>query len=243
MAVLAIYDCETTGLDSQLDDVIQLASYFHRFDSTVTPLSQYFIGYGKPTANITEEALKTHKISEDYLADKCSSKDMVKSWWEALLEFSKGEAIILSGYRNQGFDDKFIRKYLGSNIDKISGNLDVFRLVRLLVNDTEDQKLETIYKAVVPIQDRKELQAHDAMSDVQMTTEVLGVLCDKHLGHAYEKIAKRLEKPLILQKMPFGKHKGKDFKTIPYKYLDWLWGQDWLDEDLMESLKEVGYGK
>ena len=30
--------------------------------------------------------------------------------------------------------------------------------------------------------------------------------------------------------MPFGKHRGKRMEDVPAGYLDWVHGQDWIDE-------------
>jgi uncharacterized protein (DUF3820 family) len=37
--------------------------------------------------------------------------------------------------------------------------------------------------------------------------------------------------------MPFGKHKGESLEDIPVEYLDWLIGQDWMDEK--PALKKI----
>ena len=36
----------------------------------------------------------------------------------------------------------------------------------------------------------------------------------------------------------FGKYKGKAISECPIEYLDWLIGQDWLDENLKEDIEE-----
>lgn len=40
--------------------------------------------------------------------------------------------------------------------------------------------------------------------------------------------------------LPFGKHKGEYASDVPVSYLDWLIGQDWMDEkpELKESIEE-----
>ncbi len=45
-------------------------------------------------------------------------------------------------------------------------------------------------------------------------------------------------KPVLLSRMTFGKHKGERFREIPGDYLQWLSGQEDLDEDLKFT---VGY--
>lgn len=39
--------------------------------------------------------------------------------------------------------------------------------------------------------------------------------------------------------MPFGKHKDKAISECPIDYLDWLIGQDWMDEKFPELKKDI----
>jgi hypothetical protein len=41
-------------------------------------------------------------------------------------------------------------------------------------------------------------------------------------------------------RMPFGKHKGELLADIPVHYLDWMIGQDWMDEkpELKERIED-----
>ena len=38
--------------------------------------------------------------------------------------------------------------------------------------------------------------------------------------------------------MPFGKYKGDAISECPIDYLDWLIGQEWLNEDLKEEIED-----
>ena len=38
--------------------------------------------------------------------------------------------------------------------------------------------------------------------------------------------------------IPFGKHKGQTFDEVPLAYLDWLIGQEWLNNPLKGKLQE-----
>ena len=46
-------------------------------------------------------------------------------------------------------------------------------------------------------------------------------------------------------RMPFGKHKGECLGDIPVAYLDWLIGQDWMEEktDLKERIEQHLQGR
>ena len=42
--------------------------------------------------------------------------------------------------------------------------------------------------------------------------------------------------PVLIPRMPFGKHKGKLFSEVPQDYLQWLSGTE-LDEDMAYTVK------
>jgi uncharacterized protein (DUF3820 family) len=41
----------------------------------------------------------------------------------------------------------------------------------------------------------------------------------------------------MTERMPFGKHRGERLSDIPVGYLDWLIGEDWMDEPGKRALK------
>jgi exodeoxyribonuclease X len=47
--------------------------------------------------------------------------------------------------------------------------------------------------------------------------------------------------PILVKKMPFGKHKGTPLEKLPGSYTKWLLGLDNLDEDMRYSLNRI-YG-
>jgi len=41
------------------------------------------------------------------------------------------------------------------------------------------------------------------------------------------------------RKLPFGKHKGKTISECLVEYLDWLIGQDWMDESFLRLKADI----
>ena len=78
-----------------------------------------------------------------------------------------------------------------------------------------------------------DVTAHDALGDV-LVLEKLFVRMSKSIGLAAveNRMMNISSKPILLSRMYFGKHKGQFFREIPGDYLQWLSGQDDLDEDL-----------
>lgn len=44
-------------------------------------------------------------------------------------------------------------------------------------------------------------------------------------------------------KMPFGKHKDVDLKNVPRHYLQWLRGQEWIDDRLAKAIDRTLNGE
>lgn len=82
-----------------------------------------------------------------------------------------------------------------------------------------------------------EANAHDALGDIlvlEKLFERLFVKMSKDIGPGAveNKMMDISSRPVLLSRMIFGKHKGLLFREIPKDYLQWLSGQDDLDEDL-----------
>ena len=76
--------------------------------------------------------------------------------------------------------------------------------------------------------------AHRAMSDVLVNIQVFQRLTTSF--RSTKDIEQILAKPILLKKMPLGKHKGRPMRDIPLAYLLWAARQDF-DQDLLFSLR------
>jgi len=77
--------------------------------------------------------------------------------------------------------------------------------------------------------------AHDALGDVLILEGLFNRIHTKFkeidTGGSINAMIRISNSPVLIARMPFGKHKGKLFSEIPTDYLEWLKGTD-LDEDL-----------
>lgn len=95
------------------------------------------------------------------------------------------------------------------------------------------------------------LAAHRAAADILVTGYVFKYLLDRYVlngGNIYfDEFLKFLDQPVMIERMTWGKHKGKFFKEIEKDYLWWLLAEDdkktkstgtkWLDENLRRSIE------
>lgn len=220
--VFVCIDCETTGLDPQLDRIIEVAAI--SFDSTT--VFGEFESLIDPECPIPESSIAIHHITQDMVAGKPKMKEILPQ----LLDLIGDKIIIGHGI---GFDIEVIAKAAEreSIPCKIRNNrsLDTLRMARLYgespVNSLEQLRRHFNIQAE---------GAHRAMSDVIVNKEVF-----KYLAKFYkttEQLFEVLTKPILLKLMPLGKHKGRHMKDIPLEYLLWAARKDF-DQDLLYSIR------
>lgn len=180
------FDVETTGLDPVKNGIIEFAAIFEeggkeveRFHIKINPST-----YDKPVG-IDEVALKVNKTSLSDLARYPHSKDGFQKLLSALNRISGTSKMIPVGYNSGNFDIPFLKAWFEDNGEDYGNwfhykDIDVFALVKVLKYfkkfQTKDDKLETVCKHF-----GIEIDAHNAMSDIEATRELFKVLEDKYL--------------------------------------------------------------
>lgn len=213
-------DTETTGTQHE-DRICQLA---YKTESS-TIVNELF----KPPLPISIDSMCVHHITNEMVADKSAfkgSKDHRK-----LVDLLNDDKNILVAH-NAKFDVDMLEKE-GIYPKKVICTL---KLARHL--DPEGkipryslQYLRYFLGIIV------EANAHDALGDIlvlEKLFERLFVKMSKDIGPGAveNRMMDISSKPVLLSRMYFGKHKGELFRDIPKDYLQWLSGQDDLDEDL-----------
>jgi DNA polymerase-3 subunit epsilon len=179
MKKILYFDTETTGLDPVKNDIIQLAGLIEidgkiveEFDLKCQPHSY---------ENIQQEALNTHCFTLEQIKG-FPSPVSVKNNFCAILakhcdKFDKGDKFYPAGY-NCRFDLDFIAQWFIKCKDNYFGSWQNWRSIdpfpALCVMD---------YKGEITLQNYKletvaghfgiELKAHDALSDVKATREII----------------------------------------------------------------------
>jgi DNA polymerase III subunit epsilon len=220
--VFVCLDCETTGLETDKDRIIEIAMVRFNFEETLDSFETLI----DPQIPISEVSIAIHHIDDSMVKGKPKIHEILPK----VFEFVGTSIIVGHGITN---DIAFLCSAAKQHTMpcKLAAHpyLDTLRMARLYgespINSLE--KLRQHFNIA-------EEGAHRAMNDVIVNIEVF-----KYLARRYkttEQIVNRLKSPIQLKTMPLGKHKGRSFPEIPVEYLRWAVNQNF-DKDLLFSLK------
>lgn len=218
--LIAIIDTETTGFSHEHDRVCEVAAVILKDDSVVGS-DHTFVDPGR---DIPVTASAVHHITIDHVKGAPTLKDAV-----AGLKLDKVDYIVA---HNADFDKGFLPMLR----DKTW--ICTYKCAQKLIPDApsySNQALRYFLKLDIPEADGRAGQPHSALFDACVTGQLLLHLMS--LAHI-EELARISEEPVLLKKMPFGKHRGAAFADIPKDYLQWLKGRDNLDPNLKHTLDQ-----
>lgn len=220
--VFVCLDCEATGLEPSTDRIIEVAAV--KFNgSGVLEKYETLIN---PECPIPLPSQEIHNISDEMVKNQPTIKQILPEF----LRFIDGHIIMGHGIL---FDLEIIsneakRAQVPCKLHEALF-VDTLRLARLY-GESPVNSLEMLRKHFnIPAEG-----AHRAMNDVVVNIEVF-----KHLTRNFRStkdLLDRLKKPVKLQRMPLGKHKGRKFDEIPLEYLLWASKKDF-DQDLTFSIR------
>jgi len=220
--IFVCVDCETTGLDTAEDHIIEVAAAEFTFDKIIDTF-ETLVDPGKA---IPQESIAIHHITDDMVKNKPTIGQVLPD----LLNFIDKHIIVGHGIP---FDiEMLINAAKRSSIEcSLQDNkvIDTLRLARLY-GESPMNSLEYLRQHF----NIEEEGAHRAMSDVIVNIEVFKRLIKDF--STTNQLFKRLERPIRLKTMPLGKHKGRPFKEIPLEYLKWAANKQF-DQDLLFSIR------
>lgn len=221
MALRAIfYDTETTGVKAERDRVIEIAAYDAERQLSFERLIN-------PKCPIPPDATAIHNITDEMVADAPTFEQIITEF----LDFCSGEVVLIA-HNNDGFDIHFLRE----EFKRCSQPLPPWKFFDTL-------KWARRYRPDLPrhsLQFLREIfgiaanNAHRALDDVKVLHEVYTRMTD---DLSIEEAFNLLNKPRVIQHMPFGKHQGTPIKEIPKNYVTWLFEQGALDKPENAELK------
>lgn len=215
-------DCETTGLDPDMDAIIEVGAVRFTLAEPLATLSQLI----NPERPIPESSTAIHKIV-DSMVEKAPT---IATYLPTLLAFLEKGIIVGHGIQ---FDLTLIanaasRCGLECNLLK-RRSIDTLRLARLY-GESPNNSLVTLREHFgIPAE-----IAHRALEDAQVNMQVFKRLSERF--KTTEELFEALSKPIKLKVMPLGKYKGRPFSELPLDFLRWSVRQDF-DQDLLFSIK------
>lgn len=179
------FDVETTGTDPVKHDIIQLAMLVETDGLIVGELELKIQPHNYDT--IEQAALDVHGITIEemrtFLQPQEALKQLLAFWGKFINKFDKKDKFTPIGY-NGRFDLDFLNQFFLKCGDKYFGSWQNWRLVDPLAiiyflvylgkMKLPDYKLATLCQHY-----NIELQAHDALSDIRATRELLSKLRSK----------------------------------------------------------------
>ena len=158
------FDCETTGLDTNKDEIISIGAVIIK-DNTIVS-SKKFVKFVKPKTKLQEEAIKVHHIREMDLEDALDIDDVIYEF----LDFIGNRTLV--GYFLE-FDiamiDKYVKPRLGIKLPnkriEVSGIYYDYK-IETIPQGNVDLRFDTIMKELdIPFMGK-----HDAYNDALMTS-------------------------------------------------------------------------
>jgi exodeoxyribonuclease X len=226
-----VFDTETTGLNPRTDAVVELAWAIIRGDGTVLSSNSTLINPGRP---IPADASRVHGIFDCDVAHAPALEQAVDKHDDLF------SPVLPAVCHNAAFDSVLLRR----SQRLADGNprfLCTLRLAQNLVPGCESYRLEFL-RSRLGLDFRGDgPTAHRAASDAATTCLLLKHLIDCYLATGYPDDVEELFNVANIQRMPFGKHKGKPLSEVPADYIDWLLGRD-IDDDLRCALSAARSG-
>lgn len=223
--MIIFLDTETTGIEKE-DRLIQLA---YKSDQGHEQ-NEFF----KPPLPIKIGAMATHHITQKMVSEK--PPFIGSGGYTFFNNLIKDPSVIVVAH-NARFDIDMLAK---EDIE-IPTYICTLKIARTLDSEgvLESHSLQYLrYYYDLDV----DAKAHDAWGDILVLEQLFklfwGKFQDKFNSDSeiLSEMIRITKNPVLLPKMPFGKHKGTPFKYIPSSYLNWMLGQDF-DGDILFTVK------
>ena len=229
--MIYILDTETTGLDPQVDRIVEIAVAGVHHDAPIQVFLDELINPGIP---IQPEASAIHHLTDNSVA-QAPTFDEIKSYLD---ELNTADAVFVA--HNAPFD----RDFLVSHGVRIPADrwIDTCRVAKHLWPDAPgygNQVLRYWLKLDVMNQG----SPHRAWADVMVTLQLLLRESDRLEADSVAHLIKLSQTPVLLRTITFGKHKGKLWRDVDRGYLMWANRQEWDDADIAWTVKKTIAGE
>ncbi len=235
MKNLLFLDVEATGLTEE-DRLVQVAYIFDGVEHEAL---------FNPGREMGIEAMEVTHITNKHIAGKPVFAE--SDFYQALKEILEREETIFVAH-NAAYDIGMIEKE-GLKVKKV---IDTYKVAQVLDEKSKIPAYRLQYLRYYLGIELDDVQAHDALGDVKVLQELFARMYDKMCADmSHDDVIARMiditQKPILLKRIPFGKHKGEmvaDVARTDRGWLEWLLGQKEadaangiVDEDWLYTLK------
>lgn len=232
-----VWDTETTGIDCQVDRLVEIAAM--ELDMYGLPLMDenyefrcLFETYVDPQRDIPPEAKCVHHITEKMVAGAPVEVDAVGNMISAL-DIGIGDLFVA---HNARFDRGFLKR-IAPAIDKSLQHVCTMKCAQVIWPDAPGYSNQFLrYWLGLEPRLPKGLMPHRAAYDIAVTATIF---VEERKHKSIDEMLEISNKPVLLKRMPMGKHKGCAFDQVPLSYLRWILDQPdgAMGEDLVYTAK------
>ena len=216
-----VVDCETTGLDPATDRLVEIAALgveWWPLQQRIVPTGSLFSTLCDPARPIPADVSAVHHLTmRDIDAAMAPRFEVALQKIDAFLP---ANALIVA--HNAEFD----RSFITSLADRPW--LCTKRLAMHIFPNAPNHRNQTLRYWLDLKVDLGGMVPHRALADCMVTARILGALLEQYTavhGDDVDELIAFAEAPVMMQRMPFGKHAGASFDAIPTDYLEWLIGE------------------
>ena len=241
--MIFVVDTETTGLDAATDRVVEFAAVPMRHIFPEGTAAHWQIGEGAsslvyPGRPIPPEASGVHHIIDE---DVENAPPLGRAVNQVLGPMWQAEPEVVFAAHNARYDKPFLPMLHEHRW------IDTYRCALHVWPDAPNHKNMTL-RYWLGIDLPRDGGSHRALADATVTAHLLARLLERR---TLDELYALSRKAVVLQALPFGKHKGQAFTSVPVDYLEWLRDQKPDDHDVrftvnfelkrrIEALKERG---
>jgi DNA helicase-2/ATP-dependent DNA helicase PcrA len=168
---IVVYDTETTGLDLEKDEAIQIAAVKMGEDGILEELNLFLT----PTVPLTQGALDTHGFSLEYILERAIP---AQDGLQKFAEFAEG--CVLVGHNNLAFDSPLVTRMFKDNCvpaPVVLGEYDTLLIAKAFYAGLKNYKLSTLCELFSVVNER----AHDAFGDIVATGKCLAKMLEERV--------------------------------------------------------------
>lgn len=221
--VLRVIDIETTGVDSETDAIIEIASV----DVYKTPDGHGITSQREalvfPGRDIPPASSAVHHLIDADVANAKRIEEVIK-------DFDTADAYVA---HNCAFERSFLDKYFGDAVWVCT-----MKCALRVWPDApghSNQVLRYWRGHVAPFGwNRDNLAPHRALSDAVVTA---AILVDLIKEASWSQLVEWSQEPALYSTLTFGKHRGTKYADAPPDYLDWLVNKSDMDADTKFSAR------